>query len=432
MGNTRSSIDGDPRAEDSISYDPNHEKLMEDLFLVVKNPDELEQNPPFRMNLRKLPPSFWKCPSDSTDKRASSSSLPLSAACQHDHYQNPCDDEQLNSMFSYEHSINPSARRSFSEPGYNGNSNTKISPHSDSWSSKPCTITNDTLPNRSFDVTMLDQQKIFGAPQTFPAENKTYGQSWSSDNLDSTSQTKQKYIDKRREKGHEIKSGKQRIDLLPSSYSSSEIDDHYNGSSFVSKLMSEIIVEESNLNCNRSTVIESASLPSTQSALSTSLPNPTINSDGIGHFHQRKLEDVVTRRSLFQHGLQTLREGERQPDDVKGNVQFNTKQQHEESSQPFKCGPQIHMTIENSPNEDHMLAPKIRTSPNTPYLTVPEISHSKQNSGDSGIGLTNDFDLMDMLDASPFSHDAFLPSELDLLLEDVNTPPQLENRIVDN
>ena len=91
-----------------------------------------------------------------------------------------------------------------------------------------------------------------------------------------------------------------------------------------------------------------------------------------------------------------------------------------------------HRQIENSPNEDHMLAPKIRTSPNTPYLTVPEISHSKQNSGDSGIGLTNDFDLMDMLDASPFSHDAFLPSELDILLEDVNTPPQLEKRIVDN
>ena len=392
MGNTGSSIGGDPPVEDSISYDPNHKKLMDDLFLVVKNPDELEQNPPFRMNLRKLPPSFWKCPSNST----------------------------------------PSARRSFSEPGCKGNGNTKVDPNIDSVSSQSCTITNDTLLNRSFNGTMFAQSKKFGTPRTPPAENETYGQSWNLDKIDSTSQTKQKYIDRMREKKHENTPGKQSFDSLPSPYVTSEIDDHYNGSSLVSKLISEIIVEESNLNCNRPTVIESASLPSEQSALSTSLPNPTINSDGIGYFHQRKLEDVATRRSFFQHGLQTLREGERQPDDVKGNVQFNTKQQHEESSQPFKCGPQIHMTIENSPNEDHMLAPKIRTSPNTPYLTVPEISHSKQNSGDSGIGLTNDFDLMDMLDASPFSHDAFLPSELDLLLEDVNTPPQLENRIVDN
>ena len=233
-------------------------------------------------------------------------------------------------------------------------------------------------------------------------------------------------------KDYEIQSNKQRFDSLPSPCVSSEIDDLCNGSSLVSKLISEIIVEESNLNSNQSTVIESASLPSKQSALSTSLPNPTINSDGIGYFHQRKLEDVVTRRSFFQHGLQTLREGETQPDDVKGNVQFNTKHQHEGSAEPFQCGPQIHMTIENSPNEDHMFTPNIRSSPNTPYLTVPEISHSKQNSGDSGIGLTNEFDLTDMLDASPFSHDAFLPSELDILLEDVNTPPQLEKRIVDN
>ena len=432
MGNTRSSIDGDPREEDSISYDPNHKKLMEDLFLVVKNPDELEQNPPFRMNLRKLPPSFWKCPSDGTDKRASSSSSPLSAACQHEYYQNPCDDEQLKSMFSYEHRINPSARRSFSEPGCNGNSHTKISPHSNSQSSKSCTITNDTLPNRSFDFTMLDQQKIFGAPQNFPAENETYGQSWNLDKLDSTSQTKQKYIDRMREKGHEIKSGKQRINSLPSSYFSSEIDDHYSRSSLVSKLISEIIVEESNLNCNRSTaVIESASLPSEQSTLSTSLPNPTINSGGIGYFHQRKLEDVQTRRSFLQHGSQ-VREGERQPDDVKGNVQFNRKYRHEGLAQPFQCGPQIHMTIENSPNEDRIFMPKITTSPNTPYLTVPEISHSKQNSGDSGIGLTNDFDLTDMLDASPFSRDTFLPSELDILLEDLSIPPHLEEQIEDN
>ena len=126
MGNTRSSLEGDLRAEESISYDPNHKKLMEDLFLVVKNPDELEQNPPFRMNLRKLPPSFWKCPSDGTDKRASSSSLPPSTTYQHDYHQNSYDGAQLKSMFSCEHSINPSARRSFSEPGYNGNSNTKI------------------------------------------------------------------------------------------------------------------------------------------------------------------------------------------------------------------------------------------------------------------------------------------------------------------
>ena len=432
MGNTRSSIDGDPRVDDSISYDPNHKKLMEDLFLVVKNPDELEQNPPFRMNLRKLPPSFWKCPSNRRQSSASSNSLPSSTTYQHDHYQNSNGGAQLKSMFSYEHSINPSARRSFSEPGCKGKTHTNVDPNSESAPSKSCTITNDTLSNRSFNVTMFDQQKIFGIPQTSPNENETYGQSWTLDKLDSISQTKQKYIDRKRVKGYESKSGKKRFESLPSSYVTSEIDDPYNQSSLVSKLISEIIVEESNLNCNRSTVIESASLPSEQSALSTSLPNPTINSDGIGYFHERKLENVVTRRSFFEHGLQTLREGERQPNDVKGNIQFNTKQRHEGSAQPFQYGPQIHMTITNPPNEEHTFTPKIRTSPNTPYLTVPEISHSKQNSGDSGIGLTNDFDLTDMLDASPFSHDAFLPSELDILLEGVNTPPQLEKRIVDN
>ena len=432
MGNTRSSIDGDPRIEDSITYDPNHKKLMEDLFLVVKNPDELEQNPPFSMNLRKLPTSFWKCPTDTKHKRASPNSLPSSTIYQHEYYQNPYDGAQLKSMFSYEHSINPSARRSFSEPGCNGNSHTKVDPLSDSAFSKSCAVTNDTIARQLCDVNMFDQQKIFSNSQTFSVENETYRRSWNSDILNSTSQTKQKYIDRERAKGHEIKSDKHRFDSLSSSYVSSGIDDHYNRSSLVSKLISEIIVEESNLNCNRSTVIESASLPSEQSALSTSLPNPTINSDGIGHFHQRKLEDVATRRSFFQHGLQTLREGERQPDDVKGNVQFNTKQQHEGSAQPFQCGPQIHMTIENSPNEDHTFTPKIGTGPNTSYLTVPEISHSKQNSGDSGIGLTNDFDLTDMLDVSPFSRDTCLPSESDILLEDVSIPPHLEKRIADS
>ena len=145
MGNTRSSIDGDPRIEDSITYDPNHKKLMEDLFLVVENPDELEQNPPFSMNLRKLPPSFWKCPADTRHKSASSSSLPSSTTYPHEYYKNPYDGAQLKPMFSYDQNVNPSARRSFSEPGWKGNSHTNVDTHRESVSSQSCTITNDTF-----------------------------------------------------------------------------------------------------------------------------------------------------------------------------------------------------------------------------------------------------------------------------------------------
>ena len=60
MGNTQSSLVNNPTEEGVFAYNPKCKQLMEDLFLVVENPDNLEQNPPYPMSLRSFPPSFWK------------------------------------------------------------------------------------------------------------------------------------------------------------------------------------------------------------------------------------------------------------------------------------------------------------------------------------------------------------------------------------
>ena len=60
MGEVESSFGRNPADEDVINVDPRCNKLMDDLFLVVENSDELDQNPSYPMSLRPFPSSFWK------------------------------------------------------------------------------------------------------------------------------------------------------------------------------------------------------------------------------------------------------------------------------------------------------------------------------------------------------------------------------------
>ena len=60
MGEAQSRFDRNQAEEDVITYDPRHQKRMEDLFLVIENQDDLEHNLPYPMALRPFPASFWK------------------------------------------------------------------------------------------------------------------------------------------------------------------------------------------------------------------------------------------------------------------------------------------------------------------------------------------------------------------------------------
>jgi len=60
MGEAQSSFERNQAEDDVITYDPNHQKRMDDLFLVVNNQDDFEHNLPYPMALRPFPPSFWK------------------------------------------------------------------------------------------------------------------------------------------------------------------------------------------------------------------------------------------------------------------------------------------------------------------------------------------------------------------------------------
>ena len=60
MGEAQSSFERSQAEDDVITYDPNHQKRMDDLFLVVDNQDDLEHNLSYPMALRSFPPSFWK------------------------------------------------------------------------------------------------------------------------------------------------------------------------------------------------------------------------------------------------------------------------------------------------------------------------------------------------------------------------------------
>ena len=60
MGEAQSSFDRNQAEEDIITFDPKHQRRMDDLFLVVDNPDDIDCKTPYPMALRPFPPSFWE------------------------------------------------------------------------------------------------------------------------------------------------------------------------------------------------------------------------------------------------------------------------------------------------------------------------------------------------------------------------------------
>ena len=440
MGNSYSCFSKSPGHEDVISFSPNFTQMMDDLFLVVENPDDLEQNSPYPMSLRTFPPSFWQYSVGDNFKSHSR--------------QNSCNEPayiQQNGL-----NMRPPATRSFSEPmcshaapnGVYQRLKPSINSHMDApnpiffqgeisaegeiWkdNNKHLSAAWNSVPDQKSEfcssIINLDKSQIwFGSN----AENTYYdcqdtvrlevtGNSGVSMGQFETMPENEKQNDDKvntsrpysdhmaeRKSGFGLH-GSTNPNTASFSGGSQEVYESFVDSPFCRQLYLDMQIQNTQVNSQVS-LGRTSNIAPQATKYSSSLPNPpTATSDLYIPSWPTRFTEPEGQYALLKKEVQAHKNQPKELTNSHEAIRITLDEVEDMVERPRLDNNLMQMNF-----SDNETTTEKKSRPNNRFLLIPEPSHSKQSSGDSGVGSNCDFDLTDMLDTQPITSDDEIPAE---------------------
>ena len=438
MGNTRSGF-----KEDFVSYNLNSQQLMDELFLVVEDQDAAEHTSSYPMCLRQFPPSFWEHSIGNTStKTCLNEQKPLNGSLESRFHKKSEPTKSTTYTRTPMKNEHPVLRASYSEPSdrhrvfhhYQRSANctpcTTGSNNSidETWASYNYTHLPGAYNNQNDDISetssrdfnkvtiqhqnvlhSTEQEPFYDINTTFKSKATTSHGCFAhpynpipqkrrtSENSIQTDDTISNQLE-RSNSGFVQDWVTSQTSTTSATVTSDEVNNPFSNTPFLSQLYREMQIQNAPPNYSGQ-----AEMNSTNTNIPVGFSASSLNTQNISNedtpSYQKRLNDLEATCNSLQKELQLLRNKQSGLTGSQEDIQVVLNEVRDSLDPAEKDNEEG-----DKQNNGLSWTKKDTTTVGIPqqnnaFLTVPEISHTAQSSGDSGLG---EFDLTAFLNTSPF------------------------------